>query len=216
MKLVIINGSPRGKNSNSKVITNWMISGFENIKQSTEFFVSKIKTHTQAVQSIEDNDSVLIAFPLYTDSMPGILKLFFEELESIKDARKGVKIYFVIQSGFQGANHCRNVEKYLEFLAKHMGFSYMGSAVKPSGEGLRLMPASWTRKIRKSFESLGKDIDLGRGFNEAALKKLAKFEKPSTSLKWIINRGFGTNMYFNSLLKKNNAYDKRFDKPYVK
>ncbi len=56
------------------------------------------------------NDStLLILFPLYTDAMPAVTKLFFERLERIKEKLSGVKVYYVVQSGFSGANHSRYV-----------------------------------------------------------------------------------------------------------
>lgn len=215
MKLIIINGSPRGSASNSKVITNWIASAMDDNTVIKEFFAANIKTHYEAVEEIEENSTLLIAFPLYTDSLPGQSKLFIEELESIKNKFNNVNIYFVIQSGFHGANHSRYIEKYLIYLADYLGLNYKGTAIKPSGEGLRLMPDNFTKKTREQFELLAADIQSGNEFNSDSLSKLAVYEKPSKFFIAFIKSGLLVNTHFNSLLKKNNVFDNRFDKPYV-
>ena len=215
MKLIVINGSPRGKSSNSKVITDWMLPFAGKDAVVEEYFAAKTKTHEDVVKSIEDDATILAVFPLYTDSVAGLLKQLFEEMETIRGRQKGVKIYFVVQSGFHGANHSRFVEKYLVWFAGNMGFEYMGTAVKPAGEGLRVMPESWTRKTRECFETLGGNVGAGSRFDEDALKKLAKREKPSALFRWSVRHNVGTSVWFNNVLKKNNAFDNRYDRPYV-
>lgn len=242
MKLVIINGSPRGIKSNSNVIANWVVDGVvknkqvnpifsakENIQKddgnSTEtkesiqidrFIAAKISSHRDAVDSIEDNSTVLVIFPLYVDAMPAITKLFFEELETLANKRENVKIYYIVHSGFDGANHCRAVEKYLVYLTDYLGFEYMGTAIKPGSEGIRLMPVENMLDIVSDFAKLSKDIANGSSFGIDTLKSLAKFELPSEEYKNRIEQSNGSNGYFSYLLKQNNAFDRSFDKPYQK
>lgn len=216
MKLVIINGSPRGKKSNSKVIADWIISGLVNKIEVEEYYAIQIQKHQEAISSIEDGDTILLVFPLYTDSVPGVTKLFIEELDSIKDEVKDIKIYYIVQSGFAGAMHSRAVERYLTYVAKHMGFKYLGTAIKPSAEGLRLMPAILTKNVSDNFKKLSKDILESRNFNQEVLIDLAGFEVPPLKYRKHIEKGKGGKTYFNSLLRKHKAYPKRFDQPYVK
>ncbi len=81
-------------------------------------------------------NQINIIFPLYADAMPGITKLFFEELNIIAKQKESVKAYFIVHSGFGGAKHSRAVERYLEYLSLHLGLKYMGTAIKPNSEGL--------------------------------------------------------------------------------
>jgi NAD(P)H-dependent FMN reductase len=215
MNLVIINGSPRGSKSNSKVIADWMSEAVGQAAQMSEFYLAKTSSHEQAIEQIQNDTTLLVLFPLYTDAMPAITKLFFERLESIKGEVSGVKVYFVVQSGFSGANHSRFVEKYLLYFAKLMGFEYMGTAVKPSGEGLRTMPPFMTRKTKKQFVALGLDIRAGKGFDKTVLKKLAKYEKPGAFFKFVINHTKLSEYFMSGLLKQNGAFENRFDTPYV-
>lgn len=214
MKLVIINGSPRGKGSNSNVITNWIVSGFDNLTDVKKFYAPMIHTHKEAVESIDDNTSILVIFPLYVDAMPGIMKLFFEELDVIAKQKENVKIYFVVHSGFGGAKHSRAIERYLEYLSNHLGFKYMGTAIKPSSEGFRLMPEEYTKDVRNDFLKLSKNIEKGVKLDDDLLNKLAGFEVPSEDFIERIRQSDGETEYFSYLLKKNNSFDNSFDKPY--
>jgi hypothetical protein len=215
MNLVIINGSPRGSKSNSKVITDWMCEAVGQEAQMSEFYLAKTSAHERAIEQIQNDTTLLVLFPLYTDAMPAITKLFFERLERVKGERSGVKVFYVVQSGFSGANHSRFVEKYLLYFTKLMGFEYMGTAVKPSGEGLRTMPPFMTRKTKKLFVALSQDIKAGRGFDKTVLKKLAKYEKPGGFYKFVINHTKMSEFFMSGLLKQNGAFENRFDTPYV-
>ena len=215
MNLTIINGSPRGKSSNSKVISDWMRESVQSKTQISEFFLTKTSTQSQAAAQIENDSTLLVLFPLYTDAMPAITKLFFERLDNMEKKPNGVKVYFVVQSGFSGANHSRYVEKYLIYLADLLGFEYMGTAIKPSGEGLRSMPKMMIRKTRKQFIALGTDVQEGRRYNKTVLKKLAKYEKPGALLKFVVGRTKLSEKFMGGQLKQNGAFENRFDMPYV-
>lgn len=80
MKLVIINGSPRYKKSNSKILIDEFLKGFYSFDREVAeiYFLADSKQRKEAVKALMDNDIILIIFPLYTDSMPGIVKEFFE------------------------------------------------------------------------------------------------------------------------------------------
>lgn len=215
MKLITINGSPRGVKSNSNVIINWIKEALDEKIEMSLFYALNRESYTEAIDSINDNDVILIVFPLYVDSMPYVLKAFMEAMDSIANTKKNVKIYYVVQSGFGGANHCRFVEKYLVYFAKYMGFEYMGTAIKPSGEGLRLMPPNMLKHTRSIFQELANDISKAIPFNPESLRKLIGFEKPGFLYKVLIRLGLG-NFYFRSKLKKSGKFKERYFGPYQK
>ncbi|AIO19086.1 NADPH-dependent FMN reductase [Candidatus Izimaplasma bacterium HR1] len=214
MKLVIINGSPRGKASNSEVIANWIATALDKSIEVDKYYTAKITTQREAVTAVDNNSTILVIFPLYVDAMPGVTKLFFEELELVANRKENVKMYFIVHSGFMGAKHSRAVEKYLTYLSEYLGFEYMGTAIKPSSEGIRLMPENTMLDIKNDFVELSKDISKGIEFNRNTLKSLAGFELPPEEFKTGIKESNGETGYFSYLLNQNNAFDKRYDKPY--
>ncbi len=213
MKLTIINASPRGKHSNSNTIAKWYIDHLSDEINIDLFHAYMLKDHDKFIASLTNNQTILIIFPLYTDSIPYVLKVLIEKLDLVKDDLNGIQIYFTTHSGFMGGKHCRAIESYLSYVSNYMGFQYMGTAIRPSSEGFRMFPDIMINKPRKLFRILANDIKDGKPFNQKTLDKLIPFETPSFILRQFFKLGIGYK-YFNDLLKENNSYDKRLNRPY--
>jgi len=191
MKLTVFNGSPRGKGSST--------DKFVNLFQEAEY--------------------VLLAFPLYTDCMPAIVKAFIESLESLCGRESNPDIGFMVQGGFPEAIHSRYVEKYLEKLASRLGCRYVGTIIKGGCEGIRTRPARRTRKLFESFYQLGQIYGETGLFDGELVHTLAQPERLPRLLamlfKLLVKTRFFTS-YWDNMLKENDAYEKRFDKPYIR
>ncbi|SET34391.1 NADPH-dependent FMN reductase [Natronincola peptidivorans] len=219
MQLVIFNGSPRGKNSNSEVIIQWLIEGLQQEADNPIdlLYLNKTQNHQSYISRIQASDTALIVFPLYTDCMPGIVMAFFEALEPLRKSLSGLKLGFVVHSGFPEAHQSRFVEKYLQWLAEELDAKYMGTVIMGSSEGIRSMSSSMTKKKRKLFNQLGNSLLLENQFNVEIVKKIAGREKMSNFAAQcfsILSKTGITNYYWNSQLKKNKVYQDRFAKPY--
>jgi NAD(P)H-dependent FMN reductase len=191
---------------------------FNALPEDTErviHYATKISLHSDIVKSIQSDQTLLIVFPLYTDSVPYVLKELLEQMEPLRHQFVGAKVYYIVQSGFGGGKHSRAVEKYLILASKLLGLTYMGTAIRPSSEGLRLMPESMLKAAKKHFEQLTEDIMNQQPFNTDTLDQLIPFETPSWWMKLAIRLGLG-NIYFNSQLRKNNVRSRRYHKPYQK
>ena len=214
MKLTIFNGSPRGKGSNTRILLEQFINGFvANDGNSYEIaYLVNTKQQDEFVRLFSEAELALLAFPLYTDAMPGIVKTFIESLEPLCGRKGNPDIGFVVQSGFPEPNHSRYVARYLEKLAGCLGCAYKGTVIKGGAEAIRGQPALLNRKLFKAFYQLGKTFGETRVFDKEIVQRLAKPEKinkfRSAMLKYM-----GNNMYWNPMLKKNNAYSKRFARP---
>ena len=218
MQLAIFNGSPRGKNSNTKVLLDHFLSGFKANGRntvSTNYLLQQkhLKKH---VQRFKDAEVVFIAFPLYVFTVPGIVKKFIEEIGDFNGS--GKKIIFLIQSGFPEASQSDTVKKQMEFLAKRWKMENLGIIIKPGAEGIRLMPEIMTKKLFKQMNLFGKQLAQNEKLDEADLKKIAtpyKLSKFKIMVQKLLQKTGLTNFYWNMNLKKNNAYERRFDAPYL-
>lgn len=191
---------------------------FHALPEDTEriiHYATKTSLHQDIVKSIQSDQTLLIVFPLYTDSVPYVLKELLEQMEPLKHQFAGAKVYYIVQSGFSGGKHSRAVEQYLILASKLLGLTYMGTAIRPSSEGLRLMPESMLKATKKRFEELTEDIVNQQPFNSETLDQLIPYETPSWWMKLAIRLGLG-NIYFNSQLRKNNAKSRRYHNPYQK
>ena len=219
MRLTVFNGSPRGKGSNSKVFLEHFLEGFEATPGNSYelFYLNRIKRLESFVQAFADAELVLLAFPLYTDAMPGQVKAFFEALEPLSGREGNPAIGFIVQAGFLEALRFRPLERYLKKLAARLGCRYIGAIWKGSGEGARVYPKMF-RKTFAAFHQLGKTFGETARFDEALVLKLAKperFSKPMAFLMQLLSKTkFGTS-YFDAQLKESGAYEERFARPYT-
>ena len=80
MKLAVFNGSPRGKDSNTKVLLTHFINGFMSTDENSYelSYLVHSKEHRRDIEFFRGDDHAIIAFPLYFDSMPTNVKAFIE------------------------------------------------------------------------------------------------------------------------------------------
>ncbi len=220
MQLLVFNGSPRGKGSNTGVLLGHFLSGFTETPGNTYEIVhlNRINKQDEFVKMFREAGYVLLAFPLYTDAMPAMVKTFIESLEPLCGLDDNKAIGFIVQSGFGEAIHSRYVERYLEKLAARLGCRYAGTIVRGGGEGIQEMPPIMTKGVFKSFHELGSTFGKTGIFDKNVMHRLAKGERYSPLAKLLLTvlTALGlTDSGWNFKLKKNGAYEKRYDRPYL-
>jgi NAD(P)H-dependent FMN reductase len=219
MKRLLLNGSPRGKASNSRRLLSWLVEGMSAAGMKEEpaiLDLAAIKEIQAQKKAFLEADEVVLALPLYTDSMPGIVKNFIECLADAKDL-KGKRVAFIIQSGFSESIHSEAVAAYFERLCRRLGLVHAGTLIKGGVEGIQIMPDKMTAKLRAKFFRAGGELVSGGRFSEELAREMAKPRQlgPAGSLFLRIAALTGaTNFYWNMMLKKHKAYERRFDAPY--
>jgi hypothetical protein len=220
MQLTVYNGSPRGQKSNTRLLLERFLSGFEGKGGETHRLHYLVKRNERK-QQVEDFASapgpVLLAFPLYTDCMPGLVKDFIEDLRPLCGQEGLPPAMFLVQSGFPEAHHSRFVERYLEKLTRRLGCGYLGTMVRGGVEGIQVMPPVMTRKLYGLMEKLGAGLAQTKKLNPGLLRKLAHPEKLSPMARWMYEKLLYriSNNYWSTQLKKNNALDRREDRPFA-
>jgi NAD(P)H-dependent FMN reductase len=220
MRLTVFNGSPRGKGGNTKILVEEFLDGFEvNVGNSYElFYLRRVQETHRFRQAFSQAEHVLLAFPLYTDAMPGLVKAFIESLEPFCGKEDNPDIGFIVQSGFPEAVHSRYVERYLEKLASRLGCTYIGTIVKGGAEGVRTMPEAANRKLFAAFYQLGKVFGETGQFDEALVHQLARPERYPQVLGPVFQLFLKTKLatsYWDNQLRENDAYERRFARPYA-
>jgi len=218
MNLTIINGSPRGEESNTRILLDHFAKGFLKAAPDNHIeihYLGRSSIMANPLEAFNNAEYCLIGFPLYTDAMPGSVKYFIEQL---KDSQ-GKKLLFFIQGGFPEAVHYVVIKQYVERLTQRLGADYLGTIIKGGVEGIKDKPLIWTRKLRNRFYRLGYRFGKNGKLDERLLQKLSQPHKMGNFKAEImikLNRTGLFNLYWNHYLKKNNAFDKRFDQPYQK
>lgn len=220
MKLAAFNGSPKGKEGNTEIFIRQFAEGFQSVEGSTavRYYLNRTAEHENFRDAFSKTDAVLLAFPLYTDSMPGLVKAFIETLEPLCGREGNPTICFLVQSGFPEGTHSRYVEKYLEKLASRLGCPYAGTIVKGNGGGITTQPPFIQRKIFAAVRELGRSFGGNEPFDQEELDKLASPERypwwmvPIVAMRDVT---FINLLYWAAALRKNGVYKKRSARPYV-
>jgi len=219
-RLTLFNGSPRGGKANTARLFEKFSAGFQAVAGHTVEVHHLNRQHDlpQFTQAFADAECVLLGFPLYTDSMPGLVKKFIETLEVYRDRAGNPPIGFLVQSGFPESTHSRHVERYLERLADRLGSLYLGTIVKGGVEGIQIMPDNMTRKLYTGLRQIGLTFAQTGRFDPDLLRTLAKPEWYPAYLAPVFKLFIKTPMatfYWDGQLKKNGVYDQRFARPYA-
>ena len=218
MQLTVFNGSPRGRKSNSKIILDQFLAGFEATPGNSYelHYLNRLNDIDRFVLAYGEAETVLLTHPLYTDAMPAIVKDFIEHLEPFVGKESNPTIGFIVQSGFVAAAHSRYVERYWEKLSRRLDSPYLGTIIKGGCEPLHRSEKQF-KKVLDGFFELGKDFGETGQFNEKMVKKLAEPEKISTLMRLIVQLVWkiSGNGYWDDWLKENEAYEKSFARPYT-
>ncbi|MCK5061443.1 NAD(P)H-dependent oxidoreductase [Candidatus Parcubacteria bacterium] len=214
MRLTVFNGSPRGTKSNTDILINSFLDGFMRSDGNTYelAYLKRIKESNNFIKLFQATEQVLLAFPLYLDGPPAIVKTFIELLEPLCGRADNPGVGFIVQSGFPEANHSRWLERYLKKLASRLNCEYKGTVIKGGVEGIQALPALASRKLLRSFYKLGKTFGETGEFDQQIVRKLAQPERLTKFQFWRFN--LLGKFYWNTMLRKNKAFGKRFDKPY--
>lgn len=214
-RLTMFNGSPRGRKGNTPIFLREIAAGFGGPTET--YALARLHETEQMVQAFAEVECVILGFPLYTDSMPGIVKHFIEALEPFVGRAHNPSLGFVVQSGFPEGLHSRYVERYLEKLAGRFGSPYLGTVVRGNGEATRVLPDNANKGLFADLQALGAGLAAKGYFDPAVLAKIAHPERYSAILgpvfQLFLRLPIG-HFYFDDMLKKNGMYEHRFDQPF--
>ncbi len=221
--LLLLNGSPRGERSNSMKMLSRVGEGWLRAGGNTPetLHLARRVDFQRAVEAFPQADVVLLGMPLYTDAMPALVKAYIEALAPrIAAAQSGganPTLAFLVQSGFPEALHSRPVERYLAKLARRLGSPYAGTIVRGMGEAIQSMPDKANKKLWMRLQTLGAQLARDGRFGEAELKAVAGTERFSAFTAALVSAVVKLPVVqfpWNSQLKKNGAWERRFDAPY--
>jgi len=213
MRTLVINGSPKAKNGNTEVFIKQFIKG---MKAPCEICYAAKEDSLQLAKYMKQFDTVIMAMPLYIHAMPGIVMKIIECMEPVSDGGKAMG--FIVQSGFMESAQSKYLERYLSAHTKHLNYTYIGTVIKGGSAGTCMMPEQMNKKLFKQLRMLGEYFEISGSFHIETVKELAKPNKLSKDksrlLQFLCKLGLGDNMFWNMMLKNNNALRRKFDKPF--
>lgn len=221
MKRLLVNGSPRGAESNSRLLLQWLAEGMAEAgaPAAPVADLARRKEWPEIRAAWAEADEVVLAFPLYCDSLPAVAMAFLEGLVAERgDRLRGKRLACVVQSGFPERVHAEAVGAWLERLAIRLGMVNAGVALRGGVEGVRAMPERMSAKLRAGVRGLGRSLAADGRFDPALVERLGAPRR----LNWVGRQAVRLlgatgliNAYWNMKLKENGAYRERFDRPYA-
>ncbi len=216
MKLALINGSPRGKSGNSGKLLDWLTRGILDQTEITRIIAADVKNQQESVDAISACDYIVCCFPLYTDLTPGIVKQFFETMAQQKDKFKEKPILYFVHSGFPEVTQSRLLERYCRHFTHVMDMQYMGCIILGGSEPIRYAPENAFKKKMEAIQNIGLKILAKAPIEPDALRLPGQIERMSRFRRFVLLlMPFLFDLFWNFELKKNNAFKKRFDRPYA-
>jgi len=215
MRYTLLDGSPRAR-SNTGLLLGALAKGLEAEGHTVDIYrLARPRDRAQAPALFAAAERVVLGFPLYTDAMPGQVKELFEALEP-RQGKQNPPLGFLVQSGFPEAGQSRAVERYLELLARRLGSPYLGTIVKGGVEGIQVQPAWIKARLLGRLEAIGRTLGRTGQLDPRELRALSgrDWYGPLGRLLARLFMWMGKKMYWDPQLKKNGAYERRFDRPF--
>jgi len=212
MRYLLCNGSPKGSTGNTARILDALAEGISSApgQHIIRANLNRVQEHESVVSTLLESEVIIIAFPLYTDAMPGITMAFIEALRPHIDRFETHTFCFIVQSGFPERIHCEPVEKYLVRLTEILGAKYGGTLIL--GGGMMMNP-----KRFQIVNHIGARLSDTHIFDETCIKKatpLIRFPVVSRGIISLATKLPIAQSFWDSQLRANGAYERRFDHPY--
>lgn len=189
-RAILLVGSPRTRKSTSAALGNYLFGQLarrgvqtEVLQVYTEF--SSTERKRRALEKLEAADLVVLAFPLYVDSLPAPVIAALESIAAKRMGRPtGQRLAAIANCGFPEASHNDTALAICAEFARQSGFAWAGGLALGGGEGIvhgtpleqldgRAIP------IKKSLEIAADALAAGESIPSAASDLLAKPTVPS-------------------------------------
>ncbi len=209
-KLVIYNGSPRRAGSNSALILKKTVEALADRVEIRD--LKEVGKWEEWSAAFKDEKHVLFFMPLYIHAMPSHVMAFIEKLQPSEGS-----ISFFIQSGFIESSQSHFIEAYFEQLALRLGRTYLGTVIKGGANGLQMSPVKAQNKMMKPMVMAIANLVYEGTFVPADIRQLAipiRLGMGAKVIFEVLGKLGLVNSYWDQQLKANNAYEKRFDRPY--
>lgn len=100
MKIALINGSPKSKNSASGELLNELKPRITNSAIINEFCFNKPQIDDTTISQLNDCDVWVFSFPLYVDGVPSQLLSCLYQIEKSSVVNKNIMVFGIVNCGF--------------------------------------------------------------------------------------------------------------------
>ena len=220
-KAVLLVGSPRKTKSTSLSLGRYLCLKLaqQSVQVDTFHLYGKKRDAEDQMllfTTICEANLVVLAFPLYVDTLPAPVLGFLEQLSGFKKTFKSDKLpYFIafVNCGFPEASHNENALAICSQFAQEVGFVWGGGIALGSGNGLgNKALQDWgkgTRNIRKALDLATTALSNGQAIPKLAREIAAKPKYPAFLFR------FGAQFYWKKVATMFGAKETMHARPYL-
>ena len=195
-------GSPKGENSTSASLGNYLIHKLEEQGLSSERafiyrLVNRQEKQKELLSLVDNADLIILAFPLYVDSLPAPVIKAMELLNEERALSKSSKNQgFVVLSncGFPEASHINTALEICRIFAKESGLDWKGGVAFGGGGAVNGIPleerGGMVRNVRKGLNIAAEALAKGKAIPQEATDLISKKMMPVGLYKMMGNLGW--------------------------
>lgn len=161
MKIALINGSPKMKNSTSRMLLDDIKSYISQQAEMININMHKPILSDKILKQIESVDIFVFSFPLYVDGIPGHLLSCLSQLEEVYKNNHEVYVYGIVNCGFYEGQQAKNALDILQNWCIKTGAIWAGGIGVGGGGALSQMPNAKNGPkvpINKTLQNMSKSI----------------------------------------------------------
>lgn len=171
MRVSIVNGSPKIKNSASKTLVSDLERYIGKRVNVTEIGAHSEELADDVANEIANSDTIVFVFPLYVDGIPGHLLSYMIQLEERTKLCSNTQVYAVVNCGFYEGEQADMALNVVRNWCAKAGVTWNGGLGVGGGGALAVMPKlnpekGPTAPIYKEMRNLVESILTKTSFGE--------------------------------------------------
>ncbi len=218
-KVLLLVGSPRGKRSTSYSVGSYLLNklmedgGVETESLNIQSSLREGGGMAMLESGIDEADIVILAFPLYVDSLPAAVIRMMERIAGRERTREQT-LAVIVNCGFPEARHNDTAVEIARKFAEEADFSWAGALAFGQGGTISGRPVDGfgglTRNLLEALDLAARALREGKSIPEEAVELARKQFIPHAL--YVKMGALG----WNAEARKNKSQKRLYDKPYQK
>jgi hypothetical protein len=220
-RATLLIGSPRGSASTSESLGTYLLRGLgehglETEKAYVNQSLSSDRSREALLRLVDSSDLLVLAFPLYADSLPSRVVAALELIAKHKRAENvpgRQRLVAIVNSGFPEARQNDTAIAICRRFAEEAGIDWAGGLTLGGGEmiaGRALSDVGGSvRNVTKALDLAAAVIAKGEPVSKEAADLMAKPVLPSRLYVWLANRRW------NRQVREYGTRPRLYDRPYL-
>lgn len=218
-RVLLMVGSPRGPKSTSESLGAYLLTRLQGYGLKTDKLyihpsMKSDKNQASLLEAFDSSDLVVLAFPLYVDSVPSpviaALELIEKHRGTLRKPRKQ-KLVAISNGSYPQASRSDRALAICRLFASEAGLEWVGGLALGGGEAIRGEPLEnrgrMVRNVKKALDATASALAENKPVPEEAVTLMAKGMIPSWMYVWLAER------YLKNQAKLHGAQNKLYDKP---